>query len=76
MTRFLKQSTFIAIVLFAATGAYAGDLKAVNGGGSNATPAPQGSKATALEHATNPTAVGAISKEQEDKVRRLRPVNN
>lgn len=76
MTRFLKQSTVIAIVLFAATGAFAGDLKAVNGGGSSVTPAPQGSKATALEHVTNPTAIDAINKVEEDKIRRLRPVNN
>jgi hypothetical protein len=73
MIRFLKQSTFIAIVLFAATTAYAGDLKAVNGGNS-ITPAPQGGKATALEHVSNQTAIDAITKEEDDKVRRLRPV--
>jgi hypothetical protein len=74
MIGFAKKSTFIAILLFSATVAYAGDLRPAPQGGSNMHPAPQGSKDTALLHVTSQTAIDAINKENEDKLRRLRPV--
>jgi hypothetical protein len=73
MIGLVKSSTLIAILLLSANLAYAGDLKAVHEGGNNMHPAPQSGKDTALTHVTNPTAREAISKEQEDKLRKLRP---
>jgi hypothetical protein len=79
MIGFVKSSTIIAVLLLSATFAYAGnDLKAVHEGGNNMHPAPQGSKDTAVEmvgqHAQSSAAIEAVSKVQEDKLRRLRPV--
>ena len=71
-----KKLAIIAIVLLSASVAYAGDLKAVNQGqsGNNVHPAPLHGNDNALQHVANPTAREAISKEQEDKIRKLRPV--
>ncbi len=74
MIGFVKKSAFIAILLLSATFAYAGDLKPVHEGGNNVHPAPLHGNDNALQHVTNPTAREAISKEQEDKIRKLRPV--
>lgn len=74
MIGFVKRSTIVAIVLLSATFAYAGDLRPAPQGGNNLHPAPQGGKETALTHVTNQTAIDAITKEKEDKLRRLRPV--
>ncbi|HEV8645720.1 MAG TPA: hypothetical protein VGR01_09135 [Burkholderiales bacterium] len=78
MIGFVKSSTIIAILLLSATFAYAGDLRPAPSGGNNMHPAPQGSKDTAVEmvgqHAQSSAAIEAVSKVQEDKLRRLRPV--
>ena len=74
MIGLVKSSTLIAILLLSANLAYAGDLKAVHEGGSNVHPAPLHGNDNALQHVENTTARAAISKEQEDKIRRLRPV--
>ena len=78
MIGFVKSSTIIAIVLLSATFAYAGDLKAVHEGGNNMHPVPQHGKVNALDHVTNDTARAAIneaiSREEADKLRKLRPV--
>lgn len=74
MIGFVKKSTFIAIVLLSATVAYAGDLRPAPSGGNAIHPDPLHGKDNALQHVTNPTARDAISKEQEDKLRKLRPV--
>lgn len=75
MNGFVKSSTVIAILLLSATFAYAGDLKAVNQGGTNMHP---DGKSNALNHATNDTARAAIgesmAREEADKLRKLRPV--
>lgn len=78
MIGFVRSSTIIAILLLSATFAYAGDLKAVTGGGNdNMHPAPGHGQATALTHVTNPKAIdaiGEVGKEEKDKIRKLRPV--
>jgi hypothetical protein len=81
MIGFVKSSTIIAILLLSATFAYAGDLKAVNPGGTNMHP---DGKSNALSHVpvaneTARTAIGeAIAREEAieeaDKLRKLRPV--
>jgi hypothetical protein len=74
MIGFVKKSTFIAIVLLSASVAYAGDLRPAPSGGNSIHPDPLHGKDNAMTHATNDTATAAISKEKEDKLRRLRPV--
>ena len=77
MIGFVKGSTIVAILLLSATFAYAGDLRPAPSGGGGITPAPQGSKDTAVQqvqNANNQTAAEAVSKEEEDRLRRLRPV--
>ena len=77
MSGFVKKSTILATVLLSATFAYAGDLRPAPQGGNNMHPAPQGPSDPALQNGnvTNETAIAAISKEKEDKLklRRLRP---
>lgn len=74
MIGFVKSSTILAILLLAATVAYAGDLRPAPSGGNGIHPDPLHGKDNAVTHATNDTATTAISKEKEDKLRRLRPV--
>ena len=80
MIGFVKRPTIIAVLLLSATFAYAaGDnLRPAPSGGSNMHPAPQGSKDTAIEmvtlHAQSPAALQAVTKEREDRLRRLHPV--
>lgn len=73
MIGFAKKVSIIAIVLLSASVAYAGDLRPAPSGGNDMHPAPHDGKETALSHVTNPTAREAISKEQEDKLRKLHP---
>jgi hypothetical protein len=76
MIGFVKSSTILAVLLLSATFAYAGDLKAVHGGGTNVHPAPLHGNDQALTNVSNPTAIEAISKEEEAKLRKLRPVKD
>ena len=76
MIGFVKSSTILAVLLLSATFAYAGDLKAVHQGGTNVHPAPQHGKDQALTNVNNTTAIEAISKEEEAKLRKLRPVKD
>lgn len=76
MIGFVKRSTILAILLLSATFAYAGDLKAVHGGGTSVHPAPQGSKETGKqmvsEHAQSTAAVEAVNKTKDGKLRPLK----
>lgn len=76
MIGFVKSSTILAILLLSATFAYAGDLRPAPSGGNGIHPDPLHGKDQALTNVSNPNAIEAISKEEEDKLRKLRPVKD